>query len=263
MNKRYIGALTLIPLLGLIFLGGYFLKVTTLFLAARGLFEFYHVIMKKGHHPVKSLGYGALMIYYVLLIFNEDPLRHLAVIVAMATTLGFVIMVFSEKYSITDISITVMGFVYTGVMFGFLILLEGVQGGIYLVYSVFVISWVCDTMAYYTGRAFGKHKLIERVSPKKTIEGAVGGLVGGALGAFVLGYVVLPYTGIEPWKLLIMGFFGAMFGQIGDLAASSIKRYAEEKDYPKLIPGHGGILDRFDSILFVALFVYAYVMYLI
>ena len=118
-------------------------------------------------------------------------------------------------------------------------------------------------MAYYTGRAFGKHKLIERVSPKKTVEGAVGGLLGGALGAFLLGYVVLPYTGIEPWKLLIMGFFGAMFGQIGDLAASSIKRYTGEKDYPKLIPGHGGILDRFDSILFVALFVYAFVMYII
>ena len=263
MNRRYIGALTLIPLLFLIFLGGWFLKLITLFLAARGLYEFYFVISKKDHHPMKLLGYGLLLLYYTLLFFSEDPIRHLGVIITLGITAGFVVMVFSEDYSITDVSLTVMGFIYTGVLFGFLILLDRGEHRNYLVYTVFVISWVCDTLAYYTGRLFGKHKLIERISPKKTVEGALGGLLGGALGAFLLGYAIEPIIGISPWHFLAMGFFGAMFGQIGDLAASSIKRYAGEKDFPKLIPGHGGILDRFDSILFVTLFVYAYMMYLI
>jgi phosphatidate cytidylyltransferase len=118
-------------------------------------------------------------------------------------------------------------------------------------------------MAYYTGRLFGKHKLIERVSPKKTIEGAVGGLAGGALGSFALGLAVQNVTGIAPVHFLVMGFLGAILGQIGDLAASSIKRYTGEKDFPKIIPGHGGVLDRFDSIIFVSLLVFLYSSYIL
>ena len=157
-----------------------------------------------------------------------------------------------------------MGFLYCIISVGIPISSQcEKENGQYYVYSVFIISWVCDTLAYYSGRLFGKHKLIERVSPKKTVEGAIGGLIGGALGAFVLGNVIYETSLVSPWHFLIMGFIGAMFGQIGDLAASSIKRYAKEKDYPKLIPGHGGILDRFDSILFVSLVVYVYTTYVI
>lgn len=263
MNKRYLGALTLIPLLVLLFLGGWFLRITTLFLALRALYEYFHVLSVKGHNPSRALGYLALLGYYALLFTREDAAAHLGIFVAVLTAAAFVLMVFRQDTSIQDAALTVTGFLYAGGFFGFLILLENRPSGIIFVYSVFVISWVCDTLAYYTGRLFGRHKLIERVSPKKTVEGAIGGLLGGALGAYLLGMATTAQTGIAPGHFLVMGFFGAMFGQIGDLAASAIKRYAGEKDYPKLIPGHGGVLDRFDSILFVGVLVYAYVTYIL
>lgn len=263
VNSRYLGAVVLIPILAMFFIGGWFLKITVMLLAGRALYEFFHVIEVKGHAPIRILGYGSWLVYYGTLFFVENPVTHLGVILSLVLALGFVYMVFDEKTDITDVALTLAGVVYTVVIFGFLVLLESKEHGLYFVYSVFIISWVCDTLAYYSGRLFGKHKLIERVSPKKTVEGAVGGLLGGALGAFILGQIVVGTTSISPWHFLVMGFFGAMFGQVGDLAASAVKRYADAKDYPKLIPGHGGILDRFDSILFVSLLVYVYTSYVL
>lgn len=263
MNSRYFGALVLIPILALLLMGGWFLKITVLFLSGRALYEYFHVLEKKGHKPVKSIGFATWIVYFLVLLFADQPMNHLGVILAVLLAVGFVYMVFSQEVTITDIGITIAGVIYTAVLFGFLVLLAEKEHGQYYVYSVFIISWVCDTLAYYSGRLFGRHKLIERVSPKKTVEGAIGGLFGGALGAFVLGTLIFKTTGISPWHFLIMGFMGAVFGQIGDLAASAIKRYAGEKDYPKIIPGHGGILDRFDSILFVSLIVYVYTSYVI
>lgn len=263
MNNRYIGALFLLPLLFMIFIGGWFLKITVLLLSVRALYEFFHVMEKKGHQPLSILGYLTWAAYYAIILFMENPLEHLGVVLALSLTMGFVYMIFHEKTTIVDVGMTISGFIYTGVLFSFLILLSQKENGQNFVYAVFIISWVCDTLAYYSGRRFGRHKLNERVSPKKTVEGAIGGLAGGAIGAFVLGLFVTETTGAAVWHFLIMGFFGAMFGQIGDLAASSLKRYANEKDYPKIIPGHGGILDRFDSILFVSLLIYVYTTYVL
>ena len=258
MNNRYIGALILAPFLLLIFLGGWYLKAAVLFLSFRGLFEYFHVVRKKGHSPVSFIGYCVLLSYYAVVLFVPDPLAHVGVLIALMTAVLFIYMVFDEKINIADVGITVSGFVYTGVLFSFLILLGDKEQGMYYVPLVFVISWVCDTLAYYSGRLFGKHKLNERVSPKKTVEGAVGGLLGGTIGA-----LISAESGANIAHFAIIGLMGAFFGQIGDLAASAIKRYAGEKDYPKLIPGHGGVLDRFDSILFVALIVYVYTTYVL
>ena len=263
MNNRYVGAVALIPLLVMIFLGGWPLRITVLLLALRALHEFYTVISKKGLKPDYVLGYATLLVYYGLLLFTADASRHLGSILALAAALGFIMLIFRKDFHFEDMSVTIVGFIYASVLFGYLILIHDLPNGRYLVYSVFIISWVCDTMAYYTGRLFGKHKLIERVSPKKTIEGAIGGLAGGALGSFALGMAVQNITGIAPVHFLIMGFLGAILGQIGDLAASSIKRYTGEKDYPKIIPGHGGVLDRFDSIIFVSLLVFLYSRYIL
>ncbi len=263
MNSRYLGALSLIPMLIMFALGGWFLRITVFGLALRSMYEVFHVLGEKGHQPVKTVGYGFILVYYAMLFFVKDPLSHLGMLLALTSVIVFVVVVFDEHKTIIDGSLTIALSIYTGVFFSFLILLVNAEQGLYFVYSVFIISWLCDSLAYYTGRFFGKHKLIERVSPKKTVEGAIGGLVGGALGAFALGFIIQDITAIAPWHFLIMGFFGAMFGQVGDLFASSIKRYTQEKDYPKLIPGHGGILDRFDSILFVSLFVFGYMAYIL
>lgn len=263
MNNRYIGAVILLPILALFFLGGWWLKFIVVTLSFRALYEYYFVVSKKGHKPLGLVGYLTLALYYASVFILEDPLSHLGVLLALALAFGFLYMIFQEETTLVDVGITLMGILYAGVLFSLILLLSQKDGGQVYVYLVFISSWVCDTLAYRTGRMFGKHKLIERVSPKKTVEGAVGGLFGGALGAVLLGYLWPATLSVALIHFLIMGFLGAFFGQLGDLAASSIKRYAGEKDYPKLIPGHGGVLDRFDSILFVALVVYVYTSYLL
>ena len=124
------------------------------------------------------------------------------------------------------------------------------------VLTVFASIWICDSAAYFAGRAFGRHKLFERVSPNKTWEGAVAGLVF-AVAAFVLGkYLVLPYLGLR--DAFVCGAIVGVIGQLGDLAESLLKRDAGVKDSSSLIPGHGGVLDRFDSLLFVSPIIYCY-----
>jgi len=127
--------------------------------------------------------------------------------------------------------------------------------------SVLASIWICDSAAYYAGSAFGKHKLLERVSPKKTWEGAVAGFVFALLSFVGAKYLVIPYLSVT--DALVCGGIVGVFGQIGDLAESLLKRDAQVKDSSSLIPGHGGALDRFDSLLFVAPLVYFYLDFIV
>ncbi len=136
--------------------------------------------------------------------------------------------------------------------------------GLLLVFLIFIFAWISDTGAYFTGKFFGKHKLIEKVSPKKTVEGSVGGVVTTALAAMLLGFIAQACFSLEAnyWALALTGMFGSVFGQVGDLIASWLKRQYGIKDFGKLMPGHGGAMDRFDSVLLTAPFVYFLVHYL-
>lgn len=135
-------------------------------------------------------------------------------------------------------------------------ILIGYPFGRYLILMPFLTAWCCDTMAYFAGRAFGKHKLAPYVSPKKTVEGAIGGLLGGVVGLVVFALVMTRTNGMAfRYEILIpAGVIAAALGQFGDLSMSLIKRKCGIKDYGKLFPGHGGVLDRFDSVLFTAPF---------
>jgi len=137
--------------------------------------------------------------------------------------------------------------------------------GIALITMAFGIAYGCDILAYLGGRAFGRHKLCPTVSPKKTVEGAVSGLLGGVLFAllvrafFVHGFDT-PMPGIP--AAILLGVLGSVAGQVGDLTASMLKRYSGIKDYGKLFPGHGGVMDRFDSVLFTLIVMYCYTLVL-
>ncbi|MEA4920605.1 MAG: phosphatidate cytidylyltransferase [Clostridiaceae bacterium] len=126
--------------------------------------------------------------------------------------------------------------------------------GKYYILMPCIAAWVSDMLAYIVGRAFGKHKLAPHVSPKKTIEGSVGGILGGAIGMYLFGYVMNAKFGIfmPAPALVLSGILGAAAGQLGDLSMSLIKRNVGIKDFGRIFPGHGGVLDRFDSILFTA-----------
>ena len=153
-----------------------------------------------------------------------------------------------------DLSAHLVTTAYIVISFTSLSMLRYIPRGVYLFSLVFVASWVCDVFAYFVGRAIGRHKLIPEVSPKKTVEGAIGGVVF-TTGAFALyGYIVTLLDGPSPnyITLLIFGLVLSIVAQFGDLIASLIKREHGIKDYGFIFPGHGGVLDRFDSIIAVA-----------
>ena len=122
-----------------------------------------------------------------------------------------------------------------------------------MIWLVFLSAFGTDIMAYFTGMAIGKHKLCPNLSPKKSVEGAVGGVVGSIVFCGLFGWLVIPDMLTE---CLIIGALGSVVAQLGDLSASAFKRQMGIKDYGNLIPGHGGILDRFDSVMFTAPLVY-------
>lgn len=163
------------------------------------------------------------------------------------------------KYSFTDIAYAFTGFEYVVVFMSFVYLTRCLSNGKYEFWLIFISSWICDTFAYLVGCTIGKHKLAPVLSPKKSIEGSIGGIAGAVLVAFLFGYLIehKMFGGSNHALVyMIICAFGAVVSQIGDLTASGIKRNHDIKDYGHLIPGHGGILDRFDSVIFVAPVIY-------
>jgi len=163
------------------------------------------------------------------------------------------------KFDVKEIFTSYTGFIYVAVMLSFLYRVRTLENGMLLYWLAFIGAWGSDTCAYCIGCLFGKHKAFPVLSPKKSVEGCIGGVAGTALIAGIYAACLNRFVeGVEVSVLVfvIIGIFASVVSQIGDLAASAMKRHYEIKDYGKLIPGHGGILDRFDSIIFTAPLVY-------
>lgn len=263
MNKRYIGALILAPFVIFLFLGGLYLKYGILALSLMGMYEFYKVVRSKDIHPINITGYLLCLFYYYTL---SDTINYkfFFYISIFAVFIMLMIPILNLKYNFIDVAITIFGFLYVAVFFSFIVLVNRKVYGNYLVWIIFISAWLCDTTAYYVGKYFGKNKLCPKVSPKKTIEGSIGGMLGSAIACGLFGLFAIKFkVNIAFYNFIIMGLIGGIVCQFGDLVASSIKRYVGVKDYSNLIPGHGGILDRFDSILFSALSVYYYLTFIV
>ena len=176
------------------------------------------------------------------------------------------------NFSLNNITANVFGVFYIGLLGSFLILLDewninlqNISGldeiNIKPVILAFIIPWTYDTFAYFTGHFWCRKKLLPQVSPGKTIEGTIGGLLGVSIVSLTLGSALFPF--ISPFHCVILGTFGGLVAQLGDLTESLLKRHGGIKDSSKIIPGHGGVLDRFDSVLFTAPFIFYYQAYLI
>ncbi|PXV93545.1 phosphatidate cytidylyltransferase [Lachnotalea glycerini] len=237
--------------------GGDILFATTLIISLIGLSEIYKVV-KINNNLIGFIGYIAAICYYFLLRFELKI--HL-----MQLIMGFLIFlmtayVFSfPKYRVEQIMTTFFGLFYVAIMLSYIYQTRILQDGAYIVWLIFICSWGCDTCAYCVGMLFGKHKMAPRLSPKKSIEGAVGGVLGAAVigviyASIINNYLISKHDVIAGYAVICS--IGAMISQIGDLAASAIKRNHDIKDYGRLIPGHGGILDRFDSVIFTAPVIY-------
>ena len=245
----------------LIISGGYVLYFTMLILsliAAGELYRATRVRENRAFTPMDTAGYIAIVLYYLAILFLPSELWLMSIICGFFIIM-FVYVLSYPRYSAFQTMSTVFGIIYCGVMLSYIYQTRMLPGhGRYLVWLIFLSAWGCDTCAYCVGSLIGKHKMSPVLSPKKSIEGAIGGVAG----AIILGILFALLTHGSPLIYAVICGAGAVISMIGDLAASAIKRNMEIKDYGKLIPGHGGVLDRFDSIIFTAPVIY-YLSYLL
>lgn len=230
-----------------------------------GLFELYRVCgFQKS--ALAWVGYAVTILFYLGLRFTGLPVGENVFLSAILLMIGVMaVYVFTfPRYPAGQVMAAFFGFFYVAVLLSCIYLTRSLPKGAYLIWLIFLCSWGCDTCAYCVGVLIGKHKMAPVLSPKKSVEGAIGGVVGAALLTLLYGFVfqgVMGLTTAEIFALAGISAVGALISMVGDLAASAIKRNYEIKDYGRLIPGHGGILDRFDSVIITAPIIYLLAFY--
>ncbi|SHJ29305.1 phosphatidate cytidylyltransferase [Lutispora thermophila] len=260
LKTRVISAIVGLPLIiGVLLFGGNLLYLFVFLLSVTGLYEYYKAFSNTDYKPISWVGYLITIIYYILIYFNLINHINFSILIFIALLLVFLDTI-KREYNIINAAITTLGIIYVPLLFSSIIFIYNDVNGKILVWLPFLTAWFSDTGAYFIGSYFGKKKLCPLLSPKKTVEGALGGIAISALLSALVGAVFnnMDYE-MSIIHFVIIGLICGLTSIIGDLFASSIKRFSHLKDYSNLIPGHGGILDRFDSILFTAPTVYTYV----
>ena len=258
--KRIITALIGFPVVASILIFGNKYVIDALFavVAMLALYEYNHALKLKAR-PIVWIGYLACaLIGFIHILPIKYLVNIIGILIPTTIVILFMHVIFSNmKININDIAVTLFGICYIVIFLLFIPTIMGRENGKLLVWYIIFASWGTDAFAYFVGCKFGKHK-ISPVSPKKSIEGCIGGTLGCLL-------LIIPYTiflnnvynmDINYFVISIIGIVLSLIGQIGDFSASTIKRYVGIKDFSNLFPGHGGMLDRMDSVIFIAPFAY-------
>lgn len=259
MLKRVISGIFLVAIaVPSLYFGGWLLYALCLFISLVGNYELLRVAgLQKS--PLGICAYVATVAYYMTLVQGDYRYSIFVLVIAFLALMSVYVFTF-PKYKAENIMWAFFGIVYVTMMLAYIYETRMLSNGVYLVWLIFVSSWGNDTFAYFTGVLIGKHKMAPVLSPKKSVEGAVGGVLGATLLGIIYGSIVSKkmsgFIANPVLTFAVASFFGALLAIVGDLAASAIKRNHNVKDYGKLIPGHGGILDRFDSVIFTAPVVY-------
>ena len=251
------GIVLVILALFLIISGHEILLFATLAISCIGMFELYRVF-KMEKTVLAGVGYLAAIVYYCNLQWKFLP-DLMILFMAFLILLMFVFVFAYQKFHADQVMAAFFGFFYVAVMLSYVYQIRTLERGLYLAFLVFLCSWGCDTCAYCVGMLIGKHKMSPKLSPKKSVEGAVGGVAGAALLTALYCFIFRSPMHLECGEIVILAVIAAIAGlisMVGDLTASAIKRNYDIKDYGKLIPGHGGILDRFDSMIITAPIIY-------
>lgn len=254
--QRIMSALIGIPLVVLaVWHGGIPLLILIGILIMLGIKEMMQILARLGLNPLLWLAVaGGLILLIGAYLYSDGYPGPTITIILFLHLIATV--TFYPHYSLLDGAGTLMGTLYVG-LFTYLYLLRSLPDGwIWLIFML-ACTWSCDTFAYFIGTAFGKRKIAPVLSPKKSLEGAIGGLIGSVLTSCLFAYIY-PFLSIT--KMLLLGLLVGLAAEVGDLLESAFKRQAGIKDSSMLIPGHGGILDRFDSSLFTAPLVYYFVL---
>jgi phosphatidate cytidylyltransferase len=267
--KRILTALVALPILlyTVWSLTPYFFVVLTAGAIVVALVEFYSIAAKAGCKPQSESGYAAALIVIASFVFDEPVLTVAALAALVIWSLGAAIFRPDNlKTALSSVSATVFGVIYVALLAACLIGVRMIPDSATktlvphlaskMLTMFFAIVMLTDTGAYYTGRTLGRHKLAPRVSPGKTIEGAIGGFVTAVVAGFLCKLTFFPEVPIA--HAMALGAALGVIGQFGDLAESLLKRGANVKDSGTLLPGHGGMLDRVDSLLFCAPVLYFY-----
>lgn len=261
---RTLSGIVLIAILLVTFImGGYVIFGFTLILSLIGLTEIYKTVRIE-KTLLGIIGYISVLVYYGLVLWKGTEFMGMFIVALLIVMMAVYVFTF-PKYKTEQVLMSFFGVVYVAVLMSFLYLIRNTDDGIYTIWLIIISSWGCDTCAYLAGVIAGKHKMAPILSPKKTIEGAIGGIVGAAGIGAVYGAVIgsnLDGVNNAPLYFAILCGCAGLISMVGDLAASAIKRNYEIKDYGKLIPGHGGVLDRFDSVIFTAPIIYYLIYFL-
>jgi phosphatidate cytidylyltransferase len=270
--QRTISAIVLIPLVAaVVYLGGdwYFAAIAIAALAAG--YELYALARQAGHHPTMSLGLGLILLFVIDARYPAWGLLRPGLSIAAMASLTWLLAWRdplpsppacggSERgAALVSWALTLAGALYVGGLAGHFVLLRDLPGGLGWTALMFLATWANDTGAYFVGLAWGRRPLAARISPRKTWEGAVSGWLVGIIVTVAIGWLL----GLPIVHGIALGVVVAIAATVGDLAESLIKRQIGAKDSGKLIPGHGGVLDRLDSLLFSAAVVYYYLVWFV
>ncbi len=261
MKTRILSGLLMVPLLALLFLGGIPLRILCFLIGIIGLYEFFRGFKSIGVKGSYIIGCAAAVLLYLIDILRfyagvYEP-EYLTGWLVLLTAASFLYMFKFDERGLYDGLVTIVGTVYV-IFFSYHVVLVDQTGYPLMIWIIVLSAFGTDIFAYFTGYALGKHKLCPKISPKKTIEGSIGGIAGSVLLCGLFGYFFMPSCFAH---CVALGAAGGIISQLGDLSASVFKRKIGIKDYGNLIPGHGGILDRFDSVLFTAPMVYYYMVF--
>lgn len=261
--KRFLSGIILFPIVAAIIIFGnkYVVDVAISIVAIMSLHEFYKAFNTSGKaHPITWIGYiAAAAISIIHIVPIAIVLKTIGLLLSTSILVLFAYVIGTNgKTTIQDIAITFFGVFYVAIFLMFIpIIYENLPNGKILIWFVFASAWGTDIFAYLIGKKFGKHHFTE-ISPNKTVEGCIGGMIGSVIIVVIYAVVcnLVFETQINYAFIVIVGILLSLVGQLGDLAASAVKRYNGIKDFSNLIPGHGGMLDRIDSIIFIAPFAY-------
>lgn len=245
----------------LAYMGGYWFGIIVLIISFLALKEYYSLMKIGGWKPVKLAGYIFLPLA-LLAVYKTNPALVLALWVFIFVAFALFPVFFYTKVKYWETALSFWGVFYTGGLLSFLVALRQLPAGFYLTLFLFILVWSSDTLSFFVGGFLGRTPLAPRISPHKTWEGTLGGLLGSTL-AGVLSAQFFPLDFLNLFDGAMLGLLVGLAGALGDLNQSVLKRSVNVKDTGDLLPGHGGILDRFDSLLFAAPLFYVFVCHLI
>lgn len=262
MLTRIISAVVGIILLGYtINIGGWIFYAGISLLNICALYELYRALGRKNIHInfFLSSAFAVVLLYFARFNIFDFILTYLFIILFFIGEFIYII-VNNHRYHFKDVVFSIFSFVYTTFLFMSMILIRNLKDGIFLTWWVFITTWACDTGAFFTGLLLGKTPLAPTISPNKTLEGSLGGVLSSAVASAIYAAYFLPEISIL--YAVVFGICISVVAQAGDLSASLIKRYCNIKDFSNIIPGHGGVLDRLDSALFAFPVAYIFIKFL-